>query len=578
MGERKIHSSRTPERMMVVRGLALCAILLFVVSESAEPASMEADALDEDRFGLGEAMGGPEKKSDQAKDTGIPKPKKQTVAEKKKEQLEAQMEEKPKLAKEPPSMAKVIAKIATFSKPGPLVPQSDNEYAKIPHFQFKGTPEIVKTRRDCQKKCGEHGSCRSYSWNKAKRQCYWSTGSVRYGSFWNFYSKEFVYNAFGQWEPTKEFLRFKGMFAIDDDVNMKTVEDRSTEDCKEMCNLDTKCMSFSYHEGSHACLFGQQRVQYKRGWDYYERNKAPKEIGGQYTFYPQKIDSYHAELRKREKASLGIFAERDGKIRKKKLKKEKLLKVQNKETIARKKRLDKEMKQKEFANEQQRKQEVLTKKQHKIDLAAALSRGKFDEAFHKQGAINKELLKKKGMEGAVKGSTIARIHEKDRKERRKLDIRLAKLKDRSMKRLAAQMKETGSKSELRKSEKQMAAIDMKKQAFELVNKEREIKGGNKFQTTKKKNLVSMKTLKGRTYVAEDDFQKADEKEKNLKRAITGEKKMHEVHRKLNLEKKEKSDKAKELQDKAIAKVRARGAAPEKKPAATKADVKMAKKP
>merc|ERR1712196_450326 len=320
----------------------------------------------------------------------------------------------------------------------------------------------------------------------------------------------------------------------------KTVEDRSTEDCKEMCNLDTKCMSFSYHEGSHACLFGQQRVQYKRGWDYYERNKAPKEIGGQYTFYPQKIDSYHAELRKREKASLGIFAERDGKIRKKKLKKEKLLKVQNKETIARKKRLDKEMKQKEFANEQQRKQEVLTKKQHKIDLAAALSRGKFDEAFHKQGAINKELLKKKGMEGAVK--------------------------------------ETGSKSELRKSEKQMAAIDMKKQAFELVNKEREIKGGNKFQTKKKKDLVSMKTLKGRTYVAEDDFQKADEKEKNLKRAITGEKKMHEVHRKLNLEKKEKSDKAKELQDKAIAKVRARGAAPEKKPAATKADVKMAKKP
>ena len=31
--------------------------------------------------------------------------------------------------------------------------------------------------------------------------------------------------------------------------------------------------------------------------------------------------------------------------------------MQNKETIARKKRLDKEMKQKEFANEQQRKQE-----------------------------------------------------------------------------------------------------------------------------------------------------------------------------------------------------------------------------
>jgi len=431
----------------------------------------------------------------------------------------------------------------------------------------------VKNKRECMKKCNQHPGCRSFSWNKKKQQCFWSTGSIRYGSFWNFYSKQFVYNAFGQWEPTKDFIRFKGMFAIDDDANMKTVEDRSTEDCKEMCNLDQKCMSFSYHEGSHACLFGQQRVTYRRGWDYFERNKAPREIGGAYSFYPQKIDSYHAELRNREKTSLGIFAERDQKIRGKKLKKEKLMKKENKDTLERKKRLDKEMTNKEFANEQIRKQVIMTKKQHKIDLSAALSRGKFDEAFHKQAHINKELLNKKGMEGAVKGSTIQRLHEKDRKERKKLDIKLAKLKDRSMKRLAAQMKESGSKSELRKSEKMMGGIDMKKQAFELVNKERTIKGGDKYQNTKKKDLTSVKKLKAKTYLAQDDYEKANEKEQDIKRAVTGEKKMHEVHRKLILEKEEKSGKAKELSDKATAKVRARGA-----PAATKADVKLATKP
>lgn len=562
--------------MMMVRGFALCAILLFVVSESAEPASMEAEALGEDGYGLGEAMYRP-KKSDQAKKDGLPAPAPPTVAELKEEKLEEQIADKPKVVEEPEDIGKVIAKISTISQPGPLVPQSESEYAKIPHFQFKGTPEVVKQRQECQKKCGQHSGCRSYSWNEKKKGCFWSTGSIRYGSFWNFYSKEFEYDAFGQWEPTKEFLRFKGMFAIDDDANMKTVEDRSTEDCEEMCNLDAKCMSFSYHEGSHACLFGQQKVTYARGWNYYERNKSPDEVGGEYTFYPQKIDSYHKALRDREKSSLGIFAERDQKIRKKKLSKEKLVKKENKTTIERKKRLDQEMKNKEFANEQQRKQERLTKKQHKLDLAAALSRGKFDEAFHKQGAINKELLKKKGMEGAVKGSTVARLHEKDRKEQRKLDMKLAKLKDRSMKRMAAEMKETGSKAQLRKTEKQARAVDMKKQAFELINKERAIKGGDTYRVTKVNDIKSIKKLKAKTFVAEDDFDRASEKEKDIKRAITGEKKMHEVHRKLILEKKEKADKAKELSDKAIAKVRARGAAPPTEPAATKSDVKLASK-
>merc|ERR1712100_947839 len=94
------------------------------------------------------------------------------------------------------------------------------------------------------------------------------------------------------------------------------------------------------------------------------------------------------------------------------------------------------MKQKEFAGEQQRKKAVLTAKQKKVDLEAAQERGKFDEAFHKQSEINKELLKKKNMESSVKGSMVARIHEKDRKDNKKLEKKLADLKDRSMKELA----------------------------------------------------------------------------------------------------------------------------------------------
>merc|ERR1712100_34600 len=165
--------------------------------------------------------------------------------------------------------------------------------------------------------------------------------------------------------------------------------------------------------------------------DYYERNRKPKEIGGPYRLFPQRLDSYHRELRKREKTSLGIFAESDAKIRIKNQKKLKHVEIANKDTIARKKRLDEEMKQKEFANEQKRKKEGVTKIQEKTDLEEAKSRGKFDEAFHKQSAINDELLQKKGTENAVKSSTIQRIHEKDRKNQRKLEIKIANLKDAS---------------------------------------------------------------------------------------------------------------------------------------------------
>jgi len=444
---------------------------------------------------------------------------------------------------EPMTTRSLIAKAETIEPPGPLIPQSENEYVKVPHFKFMGTPEMVKDRLECKKKCDGQDECRSYSWKETSRSCFWSTGSIRYGSFWNFYSKEYEYNAFGQFEPTKEFIRFKGMYAIDVDEDMTTKENKSVEDCKQICNEDQKCQSFSYHESAHACLMGISRVSFAQGWDYYERNRKPKEIGGPYRLFPQRLDSYHRELRKREKTSLGIFAESDAKIRIKNQKKLKHVEIANKDTIARKKRLDEEMKQKEFANEQKRKKEGVTKIQEKTDLEEAKSRGKFDEAFHKQSAINDELLQKKGTENAVKSSTIQRIHEKDRKNQRKLEIKIANLKDASAKRLAAKVKETESKSTLAKSEKLANAVSMKKEAFALVNSERSIKSGMGYDAKKKDDLHSMKTLKRNTYLAQDDYEQANMKEKDVKFAIHGEKAMHEVKRKLIIEKQEKMKQA-----------------------------------
>lgn len=440
---------------------------------------------------------------------------------------------------EPPDLSNLLGKIDTNQPPGPMVPTAAGEYDEIPHFMYQGTPENVKTRQECQKKCNEQKECRSYSWNAGKKKCHWATGSIRYGHFWNFFTKEYEINAFGQLKPTKEYFKFKGLFAVDEDENMQTFEDKSVDDCKGICDNDDKCESFSYHEGDNACLMGISKVEYKKGWKYFERNRPPKRLGGEWRPYPQRLDSYHKALREREKKSLGIFAERDQKIRIKSHRKEMKTKVVTKATERRKKRLDQEMKTKEYASEQQRKKAVLVKAQKKVDLAAANERGKFDEAYHKQSEVNKELIHKKNMEASVKGSMIARIHEKDQKENKKLEKKLSDMKDRSMKELAQKTKETESKERLAKSERRSRAVDMKGEAFRLVQEERKYKAFEGYRAASGATAKLHETLLKKKWVAEDKKTKSYGNEKESKREIDVEMMGHEVQRKLIIEKEEK---------------------------------------
>ena len=174
-----------------------------------------------------------------------------------------------------------------------------------------------------------------------------------------------------------------------------------------------------------------------------------------------------------------------------------------------------------------------------MDLAAAQERGKFDEAFHKQSIINKELLHKKGMENGVKGSMIQRIHEKNSKDEKKLEKKLADMKDRSMKELAQKTKETESKERLQKSDRRGRAVDMKVQAFKLVKEERKYKSYSDYRLKKKVSGNKAQELLHEQWVQEDKKTKYQGQEKEVKRQIKVEKKTHEVHRKLIKEKEEK---------------------------------------
>lgn len=178
-------------------------------------------------------------------------------------------------------------------------------------------------------------------------------------------------------------------------------------------------------------------------------------------------------------------------------------------------------------------------KQQKVDLEAASQRGKFDEAFHKQAEINKELVHKRRMESSVKDSMVARIHAKDREANKKLDKRLADIKDRGTKELAQKTRETESKERLQKAESRGRAVDMKKAAFQLVGEERKYKSYSGYTRTKKKTAQKMENLLHKKWVAEDRMSKFTGQEKEVKRQIGVEKQTHEVHRKLNKEKEQK---------------------------------------
>lgn len=514
-------------------------VLLFVIGESAEPAMIdaEADAMDMDDAGLGESASPKEELDTEGKEPGDGSDPPKGGGDDDEERQEDDAE--PAHDHQMPSMDQLLGRIATGNPPGPLVPTQKGEFVKIPHFEYAGTPENVKNQEECQKKCTEQEECRSYSWNEGDKKCSWSTGSLRYGHMWNFFSKEFDLNAFGRMEPTKEYFRFKGLFAVDEDQNMQTIEDKNIEECKEICNEDPKCMSFSFHEGDNACLMGISTVSYKKGWNYFERNRPPREVGGEWRTYAPRLDSYHATLREREKKSLGILAEKDKKIRVRKEAKEAKVKQVSKANERRKKRLDKEMKQKEFAAEQGRKKAVMAAKRKKIDLEASVERGKFDEAFHKQSEINKELLHKKHMESAVKDSMIQRIHEKDQKDTKKLMKKISDMRERSRKELDEKKKETESKERLVKNNRRARAVDMKKEAYGLVVEERKYKSFSGYSNVKKTSAKVNEKLLHKKWIAEDKEAKYVGQEKEVKRQISLEKQTHEVNRKLVKEKEEK---------------------------------------
>lgn len=476
----------------VVRALALVAILSLAVAESPEGIAIhgldaEIHPLQEEDLDLGDA-------GDLGESGGPPK-----------------------------AVSKIMGKLKTEKKPGPLKVRNSKAFSKIPNFVVAGTAKTVKDVEGCMIACEEQKECRSLSYHKRNKKCFWSTGSVRYNHKWTFFSKEYDLNAFGKMMPTSEFHKFPGIFAIDEDQNMKTKTGKSLNECKDLCNEDIKCMAFSFNEHDHACLMGVQKVEYKEGWMYYERNKEPTRKNGKWMPYPLRMDAYHKEQHKEELKTLKLFAERDKKVRIKKEKKQEIMQKKMKYMEKKRKRLDQEMKVKLFAREQRKKKWDAIKAQRKVDNEAAAEKGAFDEAFHKQKIKNTELLHKRKMEVATK----AGVKEKQKKwaagTEKRFEAHMVRMKARGMKKIVMDNDVIRAKEKKVKEKKHADAVRMKTDAFQLVQQERTYKSrikndGRRTKLKKKQNKANSKRWK-----AIDQRNKANAGEIETKRKIKVEK-------------------------------------------------------
>merc|ERR1719454_1108350 len=108
-----------------------------------------------------------------------------------------------------------------------------------------------------------------------------------------------------------------------------------------------------------------------------------------------------------------------------------------------------------------------------------------------------------------------------------------------MKELAQKTKETESKQRLAKSQRRSRAVDMKGEAFRLVQEERKYKAFEGYKAASGATAKLHETLLKKKWVAEDKKTKSYGNEKETKRQIDVEMMGHEVQRKLVLEKEEK---------------------------------------
>jgi len=245
---------------------------------------------------------------------------------------------------------------------------------------------------------------------------------------------------------------------------------------------------------------------YAKGFDYFERNQPPKKKGGDWEPFPYRLDAYHKAKVDEEKKTLRLFAERDKKTRLRQERKAERKKKTQQYLEAKEKRLAKEAKAKIYSREQHRKMMKARKKEREVDKKAASTKGKFDEAFHKNTIKNKELLSKSKSEKSAKAEEKHREKMKKAADMKEFDLHLQRVKERGKKEIDKKNRVITGKEKKIKLDRAKRAESMKTEAFDLVRKERKYKSGIVYDQEVKKykgkrNTIVRKLWKQKDFTA-----------------------------------------------------------------------------
>merc|ERR1712072_1555755 len=159
----------------------------------------------------------------------------------------------------------------------------------------------------------------------------------------------------------------------------------------------------------------------------------------------------------------------------------------NKYLEAKQKRLAQEAKAKMYAREQYAKVKKARERKNKVDVKAAVEKGKYDEAFHKNAVKNKELMHKRGREKIAKKAAQAKERVKKANDMKEFDEHLAK----------------------------ESARKKKENAFKLVQKERKYKSGNVYDKVQKKYKGKFNVARKKLWDQEDAKRHALIKQKKM---------------------------------------------------------------
>jgi len=150
------------------------------------------------------------------------------------------------------------------------------KYSKIAGFGLPGTTqgERVDDNVICRQKCGDQGLiCKGYSYNKATKQCVWSTSGIVYDDNYVLYLRP------GSDELSEGFTAIPGM-VVGEVSDVRDPLGDTLKECEGKCMSSDRCRSMSYSEHKKHCVISDLKVEVGSNWDYYERDytKSAKQL------------------------------------------------------------------------------------------------------------------------------------------------------------------------------------------------------------------------------------------------------------------------------------------------------------